>query len=231
MLEDAESSSRPSHPPPAPAPDPVLRLPTANVSIVNSAQELQHAAENGATDIEIQSHLDLSSLERGKANAPGVKDVSLLYSDTVRSIRVRLSHSTSTCHCPSATAQLPLKSTPARRRSTCPPGHSSSNVTCTALRATYGPLGGPVACAHLIFSCCGRVYASNHFHLLMTTFPAAPSRLKTTIGQFCRAIAVTHMALTHSASRPTNTCCPSSHGSASSSSQTICSQSKLAGCG
>lgn len=81
-------SVRPHAPTPLGAP--------ANITVVNTPQELQRALGNGAVDVEIRSHMDMRSLSlaanpliRGVETAVNPKRLALLYSgNPLRSIRV-----------------------------------------------------------------------------------------------------------------------------------------------
>ena len=92
--EPSASAVSPSPAEPTGSTDPAF--PGAKFTYVYTVDELKRACEGGAKDVEIRSHLDLSSLQR--ARMPGFPNgsistvrASLLYSSAnLRSIRVRL---------------------------------------------------------------------------------------------------------------------------------------------
>lgn len=92
LLVVAESPSSPSpQVQPSVSTGPVGSLRAANVTVVRTALDLQKATQSrSVVDIEVQSHLDLSDLKTGPHPISRTKDESLLYVDSLRSIRVCL---------------------------------------------------------------------------------------------------------------------------------------------
>lgn len=102
--EDSSGPPAPAEDPPVPDMQKLVPI-TAPVedqgrTIVNTAEELQRAIAKGARDIEIQSHLNLTSLSRTPSRVPWAprhpkygEHTHLMYvTAETRSIRVRPSH-------------------------------------------------------------------------------------------------------------------------------------------